>query len=583
MSQFQMPITIFQAMKYIDGNNYLLPAFQREFVWKSEQIEKLFDSLMRGYPTSSMLFWKVKGDTKTKWKFYKFINSFVLDAKGYSNTNELYNTSSSTDFYAILDGQQRLTAMRIGLYGAYSYHEPRRSWEYSDSSFPKRHMYLNLSRLGGVDDDCMYFFEFKKDSETSVETFYKDGEEIWFKVGEVIPFHNSGEEISDYFEEIQLKKEERQVIKKLENTIFTDNSITFYEEDEQNPDKAVKIFTRINSGGTFLSFSDIVFSLMVSNWDKKDAKTEIGDLITSVEQKGFSISKDYIVKAFLYLHHSTVKTEINSFNKEFCSIIEDHWDSIKGAILSLFDLLRSFGLTAFSLTSNNATLPILYYIYHKDVFVDFTNKVGYVEERKEIKRWILSAILRKTFGGQSDSTLQQTRRAFTDDISKSFIDMSLVFDGKTIDSCIKNMSAVDEEFLDSILSTQKDNCYAFPILSLLYPYLDYKNNDFHKDHMHAEDLYGDLSEELREKYPFKVYNSILNLQMLDKNENESKGKMSLKNWVEKSCESPDDRKRFLDAHLIPDVDLSLDNFAEFIEKRETLLKLRLRSIFEGDN
>ncbi len=101
--------------------------------------------------------------------------------------------------------------------------------------------------------------------------------------------------------------------------------------------------------------------------------------------------------------------------------------------------------------------------------------------------------------------------------------------------------------------------------------------------MHAEDLYGDLSEELREKYPFKVYNSILNLQTLDKNENESKGKMSLKNWVEKSCESPGDRKRFLDAHLIPDVDLSLDNFAGFIEKRETLLKLRLKSIFEGDN
>ena len=58
MSQFQMPITINQALNYIGNNNYLLPAFQRDFVWKSDQIEKLFDSLMRGYPTSSMLFWK---------------------------------------------------------------------------------------------------------------------------------------------------------------------------------------------------------------------------------------------------------------------------------------------------------------------------------------------------------------------------------------------------------------------------------------------------------------------------------------------------------------------------------------------
>ncbi|MBQ6661304.1 MAG: DUF262 domain-containing protein [Lachnospiraceae bacterium] len=583
MSQFQMPITIYQAMNYIDGNHYLLPAFQREFVWKSEQIEKLFDSLMRGYPTSSMLFWKVKGDTKTKWKFYRFINTFVLDAKGYSNINELYNTASSTDFYAILDGQQRLTAMRIGLFGTYSYHEPRKSWEYSDVSFPKRHMYLNLTRLGGVDDDCKYFFEFKKDSETNVEDFYKDGDEVWFRAGAVVPFHSSGEEISDYFEGIQLKKEERQVIKRLENTVFTENSITFYEEDEQKPDKAVKIFTRINSGGTFLSFSDIVFSLMVSNWDKKDAKTEIGDLIASVEEKGFSISKDYIVKAFLYLHHKNVKTEINSFNKEFCAVIEDHWDSIKGAILSLFDLLRSFGLTAFSLTSNNATLPILYYIYHKNVFADFTNRVGYVEERKEIKRWILSAILRKTFGGQSDSTLQQTRKVFTDDIDVLSISPAFIFDGKVIDASIKNMNAVDEEFLDSILGTQKDNCYAFPILSLLYPHLDYKNNDFHKDHLHAEDLYGNLSEELREKYPFRVYNSILNLQMLDKNENESKGKSLLSDWVEKSCTSADDRKRFLKAHLIPDVDLSLENFEEFVEMRREMLKEILRKVFADSN
>ena len=65
MSGFQMPISINHAMQYIDSNYYVLPAFQRDFVWSEEQIEKLFDSLMRGYPTSSMLFWNVRGETKT--------------------------------------------------------------------------------------------------------------------------------------------------------------------------------------------------------------------------------------------------------------------------------------------------------------------------------------------------------------------------------------------------------------------------------------------------------------------------------------------------------------------------------------
>ena len=59
MSGFQTPITINDAMYSIDRNTYVLPAFQRDFLWDAERIEKLFDSLMRGYPTSSMLLWKI--------------------------------------------------------------------------------------------------------------------------------------------------------------------------------------------------------------------------------------------------------------------------------------------------------------------------------------------------------------------------------------------------------------------------------------------------------------------------------------------------------------------------------------------
>lgn len=579
MSQFQMPITINEAMKHIDNNDFLLPAFQREFVWKSEQIERLFDSLMRGYPTSSMLFWKVKGDTKTKWRFYKFINSFVLDANDFSLSNELFNTSNSNDFYAVLDGQQRLTAMRIGIYGTYSYHVPRKSWDYSKASFPSRRMYLNISKTGKLDDDCKYFFDFKRDDETSCKTFYMDGNgDIWFKVSDIVPFHNSGDEIADYFEGAKLVKEQRQIIKRLENTIFNDLSITYYEEDEQSPDKAARIFTRINSGGTFLSFSDIVFSLMVANWDKKDAKTEIGELIKSVGQKGFEIDKSYIVKSFLYLYHKSVKTEINSFSKDFCDVIESHWDEIRDCMLSMFDLLRSFGLTSFTLTSNNATLPILYYLYHGKKYRDYTNKIQFKDEREEIKKWLFSAILRKVFGATSDSVLTQTRKVFTDDISIKFIDEDYKFSGSLINSNIRNLGPIDDEAINSLLETQKDNCYAFTILSLLYPNLDYKNNDFQKDHLYADSLYETLPDDIKAKHPYKEYNSIVNLQMLDKNENESKGKKPLKEWIEDSCSGSDNRRRFLSAHLIPDVDFSISNIDEFFAERKKLLKARLFSI-----
>ena len=579
MSQFQMPITINQAMNYIEQNYYLLPAFQRDFVWQPEQIERLFDSLMRGYPTSSMLFWKVQGATKTKWKFYKFIKSFVLNASDKATVNELHSTNNSNDFYAILDGQQRLTAMRIGLFGTYAYHERYASWAYSPSSFPERTMYLNLSHLGGANEDCQYFFEFKKNTETGQKDFFTDNsDELWFKVGAIIGYHHSGEDISDYFGSIQLTKEQRSIIKRLDNTIFTDTTITYYEEDEQNPDKAVKIFTRINSGGTHLDFADIVFSLMVANWDKKDAKTEIKTLIENVAKKSFDIDKNYIVKAFLYLYHKNVKTEINSFTTEFCKIIEDNWEKIRDAINSLFDLLRSFGLTSVSLTSNNSTLPILYYLYHKNIYNDFTNRTEYKNDRENIKIWLFSAILRKQFSHSTDTVLQQSRKAYTDDIEKSFINPNAIFDGKAINKNISGYINITDETLDEILSTQKDDRYAFPILSLLYPHLDYKNNDFHKDHLHAENLYETLSDELKNKIPFKTYNSIINLQMLDKNENESKGQTSLDDWVNQSCKDSDTRERFLNAHLIPNTDLRLENIENFFDERKKMLVTKLKAI-----
>lgn len=61
--------TIEQAIIEISKNNYVLPAIQREFVWRPEQIERLFDSLMQGYPFGAFLFWKVLPETAGDFQF----------------------------------------------------------------------------------------------------------------------------------------------------------------------------------------------------------------------------------------------------------------------------------------------------------------------------------------------------------------------------------------------------------------------------------------------------------------------------------------------------------------------------------
>ncbi|MEM5768758.1 MAG: DUF262 domain-containing protein, partial [Bacillota bacterium] len=50
---FQTPLTISDIITKIHAKKYLLPSIQREFVWDTDQITMLFDSLMRDYPINA--------------------------------------------------------------------------------------------------------------------------------------------------------------------------------------------------------------------------------------------------------------------------------------------------------------------------------------------------------------------------------------------------------------------------------------------------------------------------------------------------------------------------------------------------
>lgn len=107
---FVEPITIKDAIDRIHRKSYLLPAIQREFVWYPEQIEMLFDSLMRDYPISSFLFWEVERGNVDKYQFYEFVRDYHERDNVH---NPKANLSGDTGIIAILDGQQRLTSLYI--------------------------------------------------------------------------------------------------------------------------------------------------------------------------------------------------------------------------------------------------------------------------------------------------------------------------------------------------------------------------------------------------------------------------------------------------------------------------------------
>jgi len=580
---FQTPITIIECIENIENNQYLLPAIQREFEWKHNKIEWLFDSIMNKYPISSFLFWRVEGKTKTSYQYYKFLREFREE---YKTHNQEINTEGYPDFTAILDGQQRLTSLYLGLKGSYAYKKPRVWWEDTEYAIPTRQLYLNILKpLKDQEDGRIYDFRFLTKDE------YEKNPEKWFKVGNILTLRNNYE-FNKFLDKNNYKENEftYKTLSRLQEVIHTERLINYFLEKEQDIDKALNIFIRINSGGEPLNFSDLLMSIAVANWTEKDARKEIHKLVDEIRDKGFFIEKDFVLKAFLLLYSKDIRFKVTNFNKENAKSFEKEWEKISLTIHRTFDLIKIFGFTESSLTSKNALLPIMYYLYHKNISDGFPSKKEFEEDRTLIKKWLQIVLIKRIFGGQADQILSSIRTVFTKDINKEKLkDEIKTFPFSKIQEKLKGTTkdmTIDDDFIDNLLKNQKDSGLTFSILALLYPNLDYKNGDFHKDHLHPDSSFK--SKKLKEKNikedKLSFYldsennNSILNLQLLDANENESKQAKNLKDWVIKESKKQNiSIEKFCENHLIPNI-LEFNQFPDFIKKRKELLKDKLKEI-----
>ncbi len=571
---FQTPISISEAILNIDQNKYLLPAIQREFVWSHDKVEWLFDSIMRNYPISSFLFWEVNEQTAKGYKFYKFISEY---RERYKTHNDEISTNGLTSFNAILDGQQRLTSLYLGLKGSFAYKEYRKKWENTEASIPTRQLYLNIDQeLNNEEDGRVYEFKFLRNQDTKNQIIYKSSTNInWFKVGEILNLTND-EDLDNFVENLN-GAFARKAIRQLKRTINDYKLINFFLEKDQNIDKALNIFIRINSGGEPLSFSDLIMSIAVANWEKKDARKEIHQLVDNIRDKGFSISKDLILKTFLYLYSTDIKFKVNNFSKENAQLFEEKWDEIRSALLETFNLLKVFGFNDYTLTSKNSILPIVYWIYHNKIYKDFSTKIEYKNQRLEIKKWLHISLLKQLFSGTSDSVLSQIRRAFSPEkLTTSSYPIQEIF------SFVKKDISIGSEFIEDLLNIQYEEAQSFSILALLFPHLDYKNNSFHKDHLHPKDEFKNLSNEDKTKYSWREYNSIVNLQMLDSNENMSKNNLHLDKWIEnETIDKGSFKDNFLVNHLLPlECDFAITEFDKFFIARKNILFNKLYEILK---
>jgi hypothetical protein len=92
---YQTPITIRAALDGIWKNQFVLPAIQREFVWRPEQIARLFDSIMQGFPVGSFGEVTHRGTDLSAFFIYRALRQWVKPG-GTSFVKQLSSSCSSS-------------------------------------------------------------------------------------------------------------------------------------------------------------------------------------------------------------------------------------------------------------------------------------------------------------------------------------------------------------------------------------------------------------------------------------------------------------------------------------------------------
>ncbi|HGH3548232.1 TPA: DUF262 domain-containing protein [Acinetobacter baumannii] len=600
--QYEKPLTIKEAINAIQSNDFLLPAIQRKFVWTSNQICQLFDSILRGYPINSFMMWEITdSEIKKNYKFYQFLTKYC---QRFNEENpHIEVNASSKNFKAIIDGQQRLTSLYIGLCSTYAYKQPRVWWPtaYDESILPPRKLYLDLSQPLD-DDESMMHYNFKFLTDAQLEQLNSTDVQNWLCLHDVLNMPNV--DLADAILKVVFPELARrnlstnsfasETLLKLYMAVHKEQLIHYFNEKSQEVDHVLDVFIRTNSGGTKLAFSDLLMSIAVANWDG-DFRKEIENLTNWIYQSqdlGFYIERDWILKTALMLIDEDVRFKVKNFTTEIVLKIQTHWEQIKNCIKETFKLVRKFGVNAQSLTSKNAVIPICYYLYKKN---DESNKPLYLtindlakhnEERDKISQWFYMVLLKGIFGGQADSIISSMRRIIKNNLSESLFPLEQII--KAYEATNKDLR-FDDTYIENMLNIQYGEARCRTVLHLLFPELK-ATEIFHIDHLHPQTMFTKKNiaklENLTDKQKaFYInashWNSIANLHLLNDSLNLSKRDKLLDDWIKNNTSG------FISKDLLIDdsVPLTFDFFEDFYHARRKALKKRFieRVYIQSDN
>lgn len=553
-------ITIHEALQRIKDGKYVMPAFQRQFVWGMEQIEKLWDSILLDYPIATFLFWHVD-DSNVTWDTYfcGFLSEVTFDNRKQADSVNygLMSINLKDTDTAVLDGQQRLTSLFLSLFGE-AYIRPNYARKKNgDRIVTKLLVELNKNKIS-VDEE-----------EYNTKKF-----DIKFsdKVGKLSPTQFEIKNIVDKKFQDETTREKtieeaivnvpadskdyaRNILQKLYKKLFIEKLVRYTEITDMKQDDALEMFVRFNSGGKALRKSEITMSILEAYWPS--AKTEFGKILVDSYEE---FDSDFIIRSALMLYGDVVKSNIN---KKIAEDMKNDWNGFKSALTNLESLLKEMKIDISRFSSSwNVLLPIIYYIYYNP---------DYDKNIKGVRAYLLRAIFFTYFQSGTTGKLQQMKsniNSFEYEITIEMLDQM-------------NDLRVTDGKIEDVLNTEKGSRVAGEVL--YYLNLDWTNKNFkyEQDHLHPDNRFNEskpISVSMEDWRRWRgMRNRLPNLHLLEGRSNGSKNDMRLVDYYNDMNDGQ--KAEFCKQAMIPqDVSLEIEDYETFYQARKKILAEKMREL-----
>lgn len=356
------------ALDKIDENQLYVPAFQREYVWKRDDAKQLIDSLLRDYPTGTMLTWETANPPELKGK-------------------HKYDQKQGA-VRILLDGQQRLTTLYMLIRGNIPPY-----YTAAEILNDTRGLYVNVETL-----ELEYFKKLKMENDPRWQNLTDIFQRRIRSRKIVQTIEARGETVSDELEDTiddNIKNIELILDREFpEQTIPVKASIR----------EAIDIFYKVNASGVSLTEAELALAQISGYWPQ--ARDVFKEKLSELSERGFVFKLDFVVYALLACLHYSGSNMRLLHGQENDEALRAAWKRLDNQVLDyVASILQSHAFVDHSdeINSVYALIPIIAYCYQKD------DHLTDLEIRKVVK-WFYYSQIRYRYISQLPQKLDRDLR-----------------------------------------------------------------------------------------------------------------------------------------------------------------------------